>query len=390
MSTYYIQTDITLEEKAIFSKNLSPGNIYYSFDYIPGSILWGMFASLFPKNNVQKFQKFYETFFQNKVIFTNLYPSIIGANIVALPLPLSTFGCKYKSGWTKKSIISEKHKFFDYLLDISKINGRCQKCSSEKKSFTNGFYYKEGNTYNSYNTEKTIDMHNHIDDESQSTKIVDGLYSYEVLTKEQKFTGYLILHGEWKEFKEINGLIDSINGRRISIGKGRNNGYGSSIINFIVGENYELNNEVRLYLGLGDKLNLSEKEHKFTLTFLSDSFLLDKYGNYFTYVDEIILCDILNLNYDFNSNFKPENFELIRSFCRTKEIDGFNIKHNLPKNKMIGLQKGSAFYFDYIASEYSKLNERLLEIERNGVGIRKSEGYGMVAINLPYHKENIE
>ena len=384
MSTYYIQTDITLEEKAIFSKNLSPGNIYYSFDYIPGSVLWGMCASLFPKSNMQKF---YETFFQDKVIFTNLYP-FIGADIVALPLPLSTFGCKHRPGWTERSVISEKHKFYDYLLGISKIDGKCQKCSSEKKSFTNGFYYKKGNTYYSYNTEKTIDMHNHIDDELQTTKTIDGLYSYEVLTKGQKFIGYILLHGEWDEFKEINGLIDSINGRRISIGKGRNNGYGLSTINFLVGKNYKLNNEVRLYLS--DGLNLSKDDHKFTLTFLSDSFLLDKYGNYFTYVDEVVLCDILNPNYDINSIFHPEDFKLIRSFCRKKEIDGFNIKHNLPKNKMIGLQKGSAFYFDYIGSEYIKLNERLLEIERNGVGIRKSEGYGIVAINLPYHKENIE
>lgn len=384
MSTYYIQTDITLEEKAIFSKNLSPGNIYYSFDYIPGSVLWGTFALLFPKSDMQKF---YETFFQDKVIFTNLYP-FIGADIVALPLPLSTFGCKHRPGWTERSVISEKHKFYDYLLGISKIDGKCQKCSSEKKSFTNGFYYKKGNTYYSYNTEKTIDMHNHIDDELQTTKTIDGLYSYEVLTKGQKFIGYILLHGEWDEFKEINGLIDSIkNGRRISIGKGRNNGYGLSTIDFInYGESYKLDSNKRLYIS--DKLDLSKNKHDFTLTLLSDLFFKDNYGNYFTYIDEILLSNILNNG--LITNFKPEEFKLIRSFCRSKEIDGFNIKHNLPKNKMIGLQKGSAFYFDYIGSEYIKLNERLLEIERNGVGIRKSEGYGIVAINLPYHKENIE
>jgi len=386
MSTYYIQTDITLEEKAIFSKNLSPGNIYYSFDYIPGSVLWGMCASLFPKSDMQKF---YETFFQDKVIFTNLYP-FIGADIVALPLPLSTFGCKHRPGWTERSVISEKHKFYDYLLDISKIDDRCQDCRSEKKSFTNGFYYKKGSTYYSNNTEKTIDMHNYIDDESQSTKISDGLYSYEVLTKGQKFTGYLFLHGEWDEFKEIHKLINSIkNGRKISIGKGRNNGYGLSTIDFInYGESYKLDNNKRLYIN--DKLNLSENDHKFTLTFLSDSFLLDKYGNYFTYIDEVILCDILNLNYDFNSNFNPEEFRLIRSFCRVKEIDGYNIKHKLPKSKMIGLQKGSSFYFEYTGSDYKTLTERLLEIERNGVGERKVEGYGRAIVNLPYHRENIE
>ena len=380
MTIYYIKTDIILEEKAIFSKNLSPGNIYYSFDYIPGSILWGTFASLFPKSDMQKF---YETFFQDKVIFTNLYP-FIGADIVALPLPLSTFGCKYRPGWKEQSVISEKHKFYDYLLDVSKIENNCQYCGAKKKNFINGFYYKKGNNYYCYNTEKTIDMHNHIDDESQSTKINDGLYSYEVLTKGQKFTGYLLLHGEWDEFKEIHKLIDSIkNDGKVSTGKGRNNGYGLSTINFIFDEkSYKLDNNKRLYLN--DKLDLSENNHKFTLTFISDSFLMDKYSNYLTYIDEVVLSEILG------NNFTVEDFKLVRSFCRTKEIDGFNMKHKLPKNKMIGLQKGSSFYFEYTGSDYKKLAERLLEIERNGVGTRKNEGYGQIIINLPYHKENIE
>ena len=385
MSVYYIKTDITLEEKAIFSKNLSPGNMYYTFDYIPGSVLWGMFASLFPKSDMQKF---YETFFQEKVIFTNLYP-FIGADILVLPLPLSTFGCKYRPGCIEKEVISEKHKFYDYLLDVSKIEDKCKYCGAKKKNFINGFYYKKGNTYYSYKSGKTIDMHNHIDDESQSTKINDGLYSYEVLTKGQKFTGYLLLQGEWDKFKEIHKLINSIkNGRKISIGKGRNNGYGLSTIDFTEGESCKLDNNKRLYLN--DKLDLYENGHKFTFTFISDSFLLDKYGNYFAYVDEVILCDILNFNYNFNSNFKPENFKLIRSFCRTREIDGFNMQHKLPKNKMIGLQKGSSFYFEYTGTDYKKLIERLLEIERNGVGVRKNEGYGQIIINLPYHKENTE
>ncbi len=60
--------DVTLElrEKAIFSKNLSPGNIYYCFDYIPGSVLWGMFATRFPKDAM-------ELFYQTGVIGGTLF-----------------------------------------------------------------------------------------------------------------------------------------------------------------------------------------------------------------------------------------------------------------------------------------------------------------------------
>jgi len=383
MSVYYIQMDITLKEKAIFSKNLSPGNMYNTFDYIPGSVLWGTFATRFPKSNMQKF---YETFFQEKVIFTNLYPAI-DSEVIALPLPLSTFACKYKPGWTKKiGIDGKKHNFYDYLLDTSKLEKKCLLCQSIKKNFVDGFYYKEkeGNTYYSYKVKKTVDMHNHIDDESQSTKKDNGLYSYEPLIKGQKFRGYIVLKGEWADFEDIIKIIESMNDKEISIGKGRNNGYGLSIINIIFDENYKLSDDKRLYIN--DKLDLLN--NKFTITLLSDLFFRDNYGNYYTYIDELLLSNILND--EVNNYFPPENFKLTRSFCRSKEVDGFNMKHKLPKNKMIGLQKGSSFCFKYYKLDGQSLSKRLLEVERNGIGLRKSEGYGMIAINLPYHMENNE
>ena len=383
MSVYYIQMDINLKEKAIFSKNLSPGNMYNTFDYIPGSVSWGTFATRFSKSDMQKF---YDTFFQEKVIFTNLYPAI-DSEVTALPLPLSTFACKHKPGNPRNiDIDGEKHNFYDYLLDISRLERRCPLCQSIKKNFVNGFYYKEkeGNTYYSYKVKKTVDMHNHIDDESQSTKKDNGLYSYEPLIKGQKFRGYIILKGEWDNFKDVIKIIESMNNKEISIGKGRNNGYGLSIINILFDESYKLNDDKRLYMD--DKLDLSNSS-KFTLTLLSDLFIRDNYGNYYTYIDELLLSNILNNGH--NNQFLPDNFELTRSFCRSKEVDGFNMKHKLPKNKMIGLQKGSSFCFKYFKLDSQLLSKRLLEIERNGIGLRKSEGYGMIAINLPYDMENI-
>lgn len=367
--------DITLElgEKAIFSKNLSPGNIYYCFDYIPGSVLWGMFATRFPKENMEKFC---QTFFSNKIVFTNLYP-LTKDNIDTLPLPLSTFACKHKPGFDEHIVDEQKHGFWGYLLDDRGIEKRCPCCDSKKKSFTDGFYYKRAGKYYSYNVGKTVNMHNLIDDESQSTQ-ENALYSYEALNKGQNFKGYMLLYGEWSEFDEIHKLIESINHQPIWIGKGRNNGYGLSIIHFIGDENYKLENK-RLYAN--GEINLSQENNKFTLTVISDTFLLDKYANYLTYIDKTVLFNILG------SDFSPENFKLLRSFSRVREVDGFNMKHNLPKNKMIAIRKGSAFYFEYKGSEYEKLTKRLVEIEKNGIGVRRSEGYGQIVINLPYHRE---
>lgn len=373
MSVYYMDITLELREEAIFSKNLSPGNIYYCFDYIPGSVLWGMFATRFPKDGMELF---YQTFFSNKIVFTNLYP-LTRDNIPTLPLPLSTFACKRKPGFDESIVDEQKHSFWDYLLNDRGIEKRCPYCKSKKKSFSDGFYCKKGENYYSYNVSKTVDMHNLIDDELQSTR-KDALYSYEVLNKGQKFKGHMLLYGEWNQFDEIHKLIESINHQSIWIGKGRNNGYGLSFIHFTGDKNYSLENK-RLYAN--GEINLSKEKNKFTLTLILDTFLLDKYANYLTYIDEAVLFNILG------SGFSPESFKLLRSFSRVREVDGFNMKHNLPKNKMIAIRKGSAFYFEYKGSEYEKLTKRLLEIERNGIGVRKNEGYGQVVINLPYHRE---
>lgn len=373
----YTTLVITLEENAIFAKNLSPGNIYYTHDYIPGSVIWGHFATRVARENPVLFKKY---FFSDTLIFTNLYPSV-NANTTALPMPLSTFACKYNPGRTESSIITEKHGFNDYLIDANGLDNRCviRGCNAKKKKLSHVFYYKRGQPYYSYGPSKSIDMHNQIDDKRQST-IDDGLYTYEVLNKDQKFKGLILFNGDETEFNDMKKSI--FRSDYCFIGKGRNNGYGKSYLDFAHSGTLNNTRVVDLLHAGACKQILTEQESHFTLTLLSDLILRDAYHNYRTSINESVLCSLLP------DNFKTGDFELIRGYSEYTEIDGYNMKHQKPKNKFIAMKKGSCFYFKYNGANKDGLSKELLLLETRGIGERKNEGFGMITINLRFHFDN--
>lgn len=374
----YTTLVITLEENAIFAKNLSPGNIYYTHDYIPGSVIWGHFATRFAREKPALFKKY---FFSDTLIFTNLYPNV-EANITALPMPLSTFACKYLPGRTETSTTTERHGFNDYLIDTNNLDKRCliPNCRAKKKKLVNAFFYKKVQ-YFSYIPSKSIDMHNQIDDKRQST-IDDGLYTYEVLNKNQKFKGLILFDGDEIEFDDIRKDILCPDYCSCSIGKGRNNGYGKSYLNFVDSGTLDNTRVVDLLHADACKQILTEREDHFTITLLSDVILRDSYSNYLTSINEHVLCSLLP------DNFNPRDFKLIRGYSECIEIDGYNMKHQKPKNKCIAMKKGSAFYFRYGGDNRDGLSKALLLLESRGIGERKNEGFGMITVNLQYHFDN--
>lgn len=368
---------VTLEENAVFSKNLSPGNVYYSHDYIPGSVIWGHFASLCARKNQALFKKY---FFSNKLVFTNLYP-VLEDRYIAIPMPLSTYACKYKPGKTEISITTEKHGFNDYLIDDTGLDERCpvNNCNSKKKRYTNTFFYKRGPNYYTYSPSMCLDMHNHIDDSSQTTP-VEGLYTYETLNKGQKFKGLILFDGTEEEFKEASN--DILRPGFYSIGKGRNNGYGHAYFDF---PHFEIISSDRrkfdlIQEDLCEPISLDNSPY-FTITLLSDLILKDGFGNYLTSFDELILSKYLLFGM-----FKADDFRLIRRYSDCIEIDGFNMKHQRPKNKCIAIKKGSSFYFKYKGNQKDMLAEALKGLELKGSGERRNEGFGQIVINLKYHR----
>ena len=69
----------------------------------------------------------------------------------------------------------------------------------------------------------------------------------------------------------------------------------------------------------------------------------------------------------------------MRSFINVGKLEGYNIINNVRKIDELIFSKGSVFTYN-IDNYTDELLAKLVEIEKDGLGLRKSEGFGKVKI----------
>ena len=77
-------------------------------------------------------------------------------------------------------------------------------------------------------------------------------------------------------------------------------------------------------------------------------------------------------------SLETSELKLCSSYTRTEVIGGYNSHLRLPRQQWPAIASGSVFAFEI---EKSLDQERLLQLEHNGLGLRKGEGYGRIAVN---------
>ena len=87
------------------------------------------------------------------------------------------------------------------------------------------------------------------------------------------------------------------------------------------------------------------------------------------------LCNTDNKEDNKNIDFK---FNTRRSFINISKLEGYNIINGTRKVDELIFSKGSVF--TYNIDDYSGILNKLIEIEKNGLGLRKNEGFGRVKI----------
>lgn len=112
----------------------------------------------------------------------------------------------------------------------------------------------------------------------------------------------------------------------------------------------------------------SNVDGKLIVMFLSDVLLRDENGQFVVSTNVATNAIAKRLGVPLNS---PQ------AFLRGNEIGGFNRKWGLPLPQVLAIQMGSAFVYDAPACDVSKLHE----LEIHGIGERRAEGFGRIAIN---------
>lgn len=193
----------------------------------------------------------------------------------------------------------------------------------------------------------------------------DGaIFCYDALDAGQNFQAVILC--EDNDVEIIKKLLEPEN---IWLGGSRSAGYGhtkiknisiSEIKNISISENWD-------EVGISPEDRLKNRE-TFTVTLLSDLILRDEWGQYVAMPPTELLYEALG----------GVTLKLQTCYSQSTLIGGFNRKWGLPLPQVPAVAAGSVFIYDKIDGLTA---DRIRTLEAEGIGERRAEGFGRIAIN---------
>lgn len=197
-----------------------------------------------------------------------------------------------------------------------------------------------------------INVHTQRDAErGRSTTDAGAIYRYIALPVGMQFQGAVIGDGADKVRAYFDNTI-------ILLGKARTAGYGR--VRAVVSD---LPND---WAEGRQKVSLPEKSTQFTLTLLSPALVRDANGQFSTDITTALGSHLGEI-------------EKIESVYKADIVGGFNRTWGLPLPQVTAIAAGSVFT---ITTKNPVAVEKLRGLEANGLGERRAEGFGSLAINL--------
>lgn len=120
---------------------------------------------------------------------------------------------------------------------------------------------------------------------------------------------------------------------------------------------------------------------------LSDAIIVDPWGRFWRGFDaawlkrELQLPNGAEVSIDCNQNSEALAFSAVRT------VDSFNATLGLPRARDIAIVAGSSVRLSFKGIPLNALLQRLEEVEAQGIGLRRNEGFGRVAFNHPVYRQ---
>lgn len=344
-----------------------------SYSFIPGSMIRGAIIGRYMKqrqisdldlSNDEVTRLFFDS---SNTQYLNAYLiSHVGKR--TLPVPRSWF----KDKDTRIDENSRQIKIYDLSIEQDKDQLEAPKFIGEK------YFFKKGESIILYEEKRRINIHNQRDRQkgrSTQTKINEitqqsqgegEIFRYEAIDAGQKLQAVILCSND-TDAEIINKLLNS--SLNIWMGGSQSAGYGHIKI-----ENLELIdnwNEI-------DISAIGRIEHdNFTVTLLSDLILRDEWGQYSVIPPSHTNKNPTPLTQELekllNTKLKPKC-----SYTSSNIVGGFNKKWGIPLPQVPVLSAGSVFVFENIDDITP---EQIQQLENQGIGERRNEGFGRIAIN---------
>jgi CRISPR-associated protein Csx10 len=396
--------------------------------YIPGTAFIGSLAAVHRLLYPEATKEFEQLFLSEQVLYPDLYPAFFkdegkglneAHNIPVYPLPRTAQSCKRHPGffypyppgpnndnhgvrdslidWAMFKLGSDGKSSLKPMAELQKNEHKeCQKCKAAMDHFSG--YYRRSNAMPDSKDMMTatiadyMRLQTHTGIDRDSGTVQEGiLYNRKVFEEGMRF---------WGTIKASDNLVDNLKNflnqvgpdGLVRIGTGRTRGMGKVAFQaqFMKDEQDpfkkfcdRLNGFHDLLVETAKPVGLEER-YFFALTLHSPLILVDDFLRYQGTVDGPTLEKLL----DCEGTIKIEQ---VYQSAQVRRVTGWLEIWGLPRMNEYAIETGSVFLFFCNAAKGTPANEtllrRLFELEEQGMGKRRAEGFGRVSVSDQFHQE---
>jgi CRISPR-associated protein Csx10 len=329
-----------------------------SYSYIPGSMIRGAIIRRYMQQKELSSLRLSDEearrlfFDANRTRYLNAYLQSQEKKRT-LPLPLSWFK-------DKDTELKEDSDITVYDFSIDQGND-----PETPKSLGEYFWVKERGLVKLYKEKRRVNIHNFRDrQKGRSTDKQGEIFRYEALDGGQTFQSVILC--EDSDATTIQGLLTESN---IWLGGSQTAGYGhTKIIQLEIRDRWD---------EIGVPAEDREQDEVLSITLLSDTLLRNEWGQ--PVADPTLIKQAVEEVLDITLP-QPKSGGI---FASNTLIGGFNLKWGLPLPQVPALTAGSVLIFEDIEIT----SDQIQQLEDRGIGERREEGFGRVAVNWLQNKE---
>jgi CRISPR-associated protein Csx10 len=407
---------VRTDEPVVMAARAAAGNMFDCLPYINASTVWGALAreaavrwrlrktedyreGTFYRDNAA-YRAFMDVFLRGLMRISPLYPADYKAGLtpslhLMIPAPFDLLSCKAFPGFKTDNWDTSHHGVYGCATELD-ILKNCPECKMALTSL-GGFLPVKSGSQRLEGVRHRDELHPRINPLTQRAATGD-LFGYVALESGQYFIGETTCQdaGTCEALRALTEVLKEKEPFYLRLGKATRRGYGKvSVWVEPIG-----NSEIDRWRGKTLKERVKDPKAPIRLTLLSDAIVPDAWGRFRqTLNDPAWIEEILNAPFKPNKKFQLEkddcnNPKVIRTYCKTDYIDGFNNNLGLPRWRDIAFKAGSAVGFrlcppsdaDERNQWFDALINRLQAVEEEGIGLRRNEGFGMIAFNHPVYE----
>ncbi len=370
---------VRVDEPITLARRGDAGNQFETLEAISGVTLRGAFAARLAERVslavAANYAAFVGLILRGQAGFSSLYPAALEKDgdtlYPCIPAPHDLLTCKIFPGLKEKA---NEHGAKGFARQSSATAQQCPQCLVEKKEKTalralDGFVVTK-QPPQILGPSQRSELHIQINPEQQRVT-TGGLFAYSALDAGQYFVGEMTFadNTAWQRFQQMAALPQIGQPFELRLGKATRRGYGKVTARFEDGAGKE-----PVWIRVPFE-NRATDAQQLTLTLLTDAIITDTWGRYHLSFDADWLSRELKLPVDPGS---------LNVFASARRVDGFNAHLSLPRWRDTALEAGSSVGLRLL-NPPAEWKQRLKEVERDGIGLRREEGFGRVVFNHPIY-----